>query len=267
GAANPKYGRFDQYEPIGEQIDLEPALISRFDLIFTVTDQPDPESDANLADHILKTNYAGELNTQRTYLTNSEFTQEQVDAVTDEVAPDIDAELLRKYIAYAKRSCYPTMTDEAKEIIREFYVNFRAKGADEDAPVPVTARKLEALVRLSEASARVRLSDRVEREDAERVTDIVESCLRDIGMDPETGQFDADVVETGTSKSQRDRIKTLKQLIGEIETEYEEGAPVEEILNRVDEIGMDHSKAEQEIENLRRKGEVYEPSQGHLRTT
>src|SRR6056297_1458622 len=38
GAANPKYGRFDQYEPIGEQIDLEPALISRFDLIFTVTD-------------------------------------------------------------------------------------------------------------------------------------------------------------------------------------------------------------------------------------
>jgi len=40
GAANPKYGRFDQYEPISEQIDLEPALISRFDLIFTVTDTP-----------------------------------------------------------------------------------------------------------------------------------------------------------------------------------------------------------------------------------
>src|SRR6056297_689290 len=47
GAANPKYGRFDQYEPIGEQIDLEPALISRFDLIFTVTDEPDPEEDSS----------------------------------------------------------------------------------------------------------------------------------------------------------------------------------------------------------------------------
>ncbi|MFC5278129.1 LAGLIDADG family homing endonuclease [Halorubrum rubrum] len=267
GAANPKYGRFDQYEPIGEQIDLEPALISRFDLIFTVTDQPDPEHDSRLAKHIIKTNYAGELNTQREELATSEFTSDQVAEVTQEVAPAIDAELLRKYVAHAKRSCYPTMTEEAKELIEEFYVDLRAKGADEDAPVPVTARKLEALVRLSEASARVRLSDTVEREDADRATDIVESCLQDIGVDPETGQFDADVVETGTSKSQRDRIKNIKGLIADIETEYEEGAPVDEVLDRAGEIGMDPGKAEGEIEKLRTKGEVYEPQQGHLRTT
>jgi len=267
GAANPKYGRFDQYEPIGEQIDLEPALISRFDLIFTVTDSPDPEHDSRLAKHIIKTNYAGELNTQREELATSEFTSEQVAEVTQEVAPEIDAELLRKYIAHAKRSCYPTMTEEAKELIEEFYVDLRSKGADEDAPVPVTARKLEAMVRLSEASARVRLSDTVEREDADRATDIVESCLKDIGVDPETGQFDADVVETGTSKSQRDRIKNIKTLIADIESEFEEGAPIEEVLDRADEIGMDSSKAEQEIEKLRTKGEVYEPKQGHLRTT
>ncbi|SEH36804.1 intein C-terminal splicing region/intein N-terminal splicing region [Halopenitus malekzadehii] len=267
GAANPKYGRFDQYEPIGEQIDLEPALISRFDLIFTVTDQPDPEHDSRLARHILKTNYAGELNTQRTELTTSEFTQAEVDDVTEEVAPAIDADLLRKYIAYAKRNCYPTMTEEAKEVIEEFYVDLRSKGADEDAPVPVTARKLEALVRLAEASARVRLSDTVDRKDADRATDIVESCLKDIGVDPETGQFDADVVETGTSKSQRDRIKNLKTLIADIEEDYEEGAPVEEVIDRADEVGMDPSKAEDEIEKLRRKGEVYEPTQNHLRTT
>ena len=267
GAANPKYGRFDQYEPIGEQIDLEPALISRFDLIFTVTDSPDPEHDSRLAQHIIKTNYAGELNTQRTELASSEFTSDEVAAVTDEVAPAIDADLLRKYIAHAKRSCYPTMTPEAKALIEEFYVDLRSKGADEDAPVPVTARKLEAMVRLSEASARVRLSDTVKREDADRATSIVESCLQDIGVDPETGQFDADVVETGTSKSQRDRIKNIKGLIADIETEYEEGAPVEEVLDRAGEIGMDQRKAEAEIEKLRTKGEVYEPTQGHLRTT
>jgi replicative DNA helicase Mcm len=267
GAANPKYGRFDQYEPIGEQIDLEPALISRFDLIFTVTDSPDPEHDSRLAKHIIKTNYAGELNTQREELASSEFTPDQVAEVTQEVAPEIDAELLRKYIAHAKRSCYPTMTEEAKELIEEFYVDLRSKGADEDAPVPVTARKLEAMVRLSEASARVRLSDTVEREDADRATDIVESCLKDIGVDPETGQFDADVVETGTSKSQRDRIKNIKGLIADIEEEFEEGAPVDEVLDRAGEIGMDPGKAEGEIEKLRTKGEVYEPKQGHLRTT
>ncbi len=267
GAANPKYGRFDQYEPIGEQIDLEPALISRFDLIFTVTDQPDPEHDSKLAKHILKTNYAGELNTQMTEVQTSEFTSQEVENVTEEVAPEIDADLLRKYIAYAKRNCFPTMTDEAKGHIEQFYVDLRSKGMDEDSPVPVTARQLEALVRLAEASARVRLSDTVELEDAERSTEIVESCLQDIGIDPETGQFDADVVETGTSKSQRDRIKNIKGLIAEIEDEYEEGAPVDEVLDRAGEIGMDPGKAEEEIEKLRRKGEVYEPQQNHLRTT
>jgi len=262
GAANPKYGRFDQYEPIGEQIDLEPALISRFDLIFTVTDQPDPDEDAALAEHILRTNYAGELNTQRTKVANSNHSQEEVDAVTDTVDPEIDPDLLRKYIAYAKRTCFPTMTDEAKAAIRDFYVDLRAKGADEDAPVPVTARKLEALVRLAEASARVRLSDTVERQDAERVIEIVRSCLQDIGVDPETGEFDADVIETGTSKSQRDRIKSIKDVIETVDAEYDEeaGAPIDAIVERAEAEGIDESKVMDQIEQLRRKGDLYSPT-------
>ncbi|WP_439027803.1 LAGLIDADG family homing endonuclease [Haloarchaeobius sp. DT45] len=267
GAANPKYGRFDQYEPIGEQIELEPALISRFDLIFTVTDNPNPEKDRDLADHILNTNYAGELHTQRNHMTNHDVSDEEVAAMTENVDPDIDADLVRKYIAYAKQNCYPRMTEEAREAIREFYVDLRSKGQDEDAPVPVTARKLEALVRLSEASARMRLSDTVEESDAERVITIVRECLQNIGVDPETGEFDADVIETGQSKSQRDRIKNLKALISDIEEDYDEGAPVEVVLERADEIGMDQSKAEHEIEKLKQKGEVYEPRTDHLRTT
>ncbi|WP_254536492.1 ATP-binding protein [Halomarina litorea] len=266
GAANPKYGRFDQYEPIGEQINLEPALISRFDLIFTVTDKPDAEKDRDLAEHIINTNYAGELHTHRTNNATSQFSQEEVDTVTEEVAPTIEPELLRKYIAYAKRNVYPTMTEEAKETIRDFYVDLRARGSDEDSPIPVTARKLEALVRLAEASARVRLSDTVEAEDAERVTTLVRSCLEDIGMDPETGEFDADIVETGTSKTQRDRIKNVKGIISEVEEEYDEGAPVEEVLDRAEAAGIERSKAEHEIEKLRRQGDVYEPQTDYLRT-
>src|SRR6056297_2075620 len=267
GAANPKYGRFDQYEPIGEQIDLEPALISRFDLIFTVTDQPDEEKDRNLAEHILTTNYAGELTTQQEEMTSLEVSDDEIDEVTEQVDPEIDAELLRKYIAYAKQNCHPRMTDEAQATIRDFYVDLRARGTDEDAAVPVTARKLEALVRLAEASARVRLSDTVEQRDAERSVEIVRSCLQDIGVDPETGEFDADIVEAGTSKSQRDRIKNLKGLISDIEEEYDDGAPVDIVLERAEEVGMDHSKAEHEIDKLKQKGEVYEPSTDTLRTT
>ncbi|MFB6185414.1 MAG: ATP-binding protein, partial [Halobacteriaceae archaeon] len=195
GAANPKYGRFDQYEPIAEQIDLEPALISRFDLIFTVTDQPDEDRDEKLAEHILQTNYAGELNTHRKQSRTANVSEEQINQATETVTPEIESEFLRKYIAYAKKNCYPTMSEAAKQRIQEFYVNLRAKGQEEDAPVPVTARKLEAIVRLAEASARVRLADTVTEADAERVIEIVRSCLQDIGVDPETGQFDADVIE------------------------------------------------------------------------
>ena len=265
GAANPKYGRFDEYEPIAEQIDLEPALVSRFDLIFTITDKPDQEKDRDLAEHIIKTNFAGELHTHRTNVATSNVSQEEVDSVTEEVEPAIEADLLRKYVAFAKRECYPTMTEEAKEAIREFYVTLRGQGEGDDSPVPVTARKLEALVRLAEASARIRLSDTVTTEDTDRIIDIVRSSLEDVGMDPETGEFDADMVEAGTSKSQRDRIKNVKGIIRELQDEYEKGAPFDEVIERAEQAGIDRSKVEHEIQKLKNKGDIYEPQTDHLR--
>jgi len=266
GAANPKYGRFDEYEAIAEQIDLEPALISRFDVIFTVTDEPDPDEDRALAEHIIGTNYAGELNAHRVENATPDVSEEEVRDVTEDVEPSITPELLRKYVAYAKRSCFPIMTEGAKERIEEFYVDLREQGTGGDAPIPVTARKLEALVRLAEASARVRLSDTVEEADADRVIEVVRASMKDIGMDPETGEFDADIVETGTSKSQRDRIRNIKAIIQEVEGEHDDGAPIEEVLERAESTGMDRSKAEGEIEKLRRQGDVYEPRTDHLRT-
>ncbi len=267
GAANPELGRFDRYETPANQIDLEPALISRFDLIFTVTDKPDQEKDSNLAEHILRTNYAGELNTHRSQVNTSSVSAGDVETATESVSPAIEPDLMRKYIAYARSTCFPTMTDEAETQIRDFYVDLRARGTGEDSPVPVTARKLEAIVRLAEASARVRLSDTVEPEDAERALNIVETTLKEIGMDPETGQYDADVIETGQSKSQRDRIRTIKELIADVESEFDDGAPIEEVLARAEEVDMDRSKAEHQIEKLKTQGEVYEPTTEHLRTT
>lgn len=265
GAANPEYGRFDPYEPIGEQIDLEPALISRFDLIFTVTDQPDEETDRNLAGHILDANYAGELQTRRDNLAAPEVPDEELEAVSRTVTPDIEPELFQKYVAFAQQYCYPRMTDTAREAIEEFYVDLRSKGADEDAPVPVTARKLEALVRLAEASARIRLSDTVDEQDADRVIEIVRSCLQDIGVDPETGQFDADVVETGRSKTQRERVKSIKEILRNLQGEYDEGVPLEEVLGAAEEAGIEREKAEHQIQKLKDQGEIYTPDPDRLR--
>ena len=61
GAANPKLGRFDPYESIPEQINMPPSLMSRFDLIFILQDKPEEKRDTNIAGHILKSHYAGEL--------------------------------------------------------------------------------------------------------------------------------------------------------------------------------------------------------------
>jgi replicative DNA helicase Mcm len=255
GAANPKYGRFDEYEGIAEQIDLEPALISRFDLIFTVTDNPSEEEDADIAQHILQTNYAGEV----------AASGEDAEGEMDEIDPDIDPELLRKYVAYARRECNPTMTDEARDRIEEFYVSLRTQGGEGGA-VPVTARKLEALVRLAESSARVRISDKVEAEDAERAIEVTKASLDQVGRDPETGEFDIDVIESGTSQTQRDRIKGIKEVISTVCDDSDDGkAPMDEIIALAEEHDMSPDKAREEIDSLRRRGELIEPEKDHFR--
>ncbi len=255
-AANPKYGRFDQYEPMGDQIELDPTTFSRFDLIFTMTDQPDPTTDANMAEHILRGHQEG------AELANGEEAEDG-----GSLEPAIEPEVLRAYIAYAKQNVKPVLTEAALDRVKDYYTMIRSQGADEDAPVPITPRKLDALVRLADASAKMRLSNQTTVDDVERVIDIMQQALKDVGIDPETGEMDADVVETGTSKAQRDRIKTVKTVIEDLEMKHEEGAPMEKVLEILSEDGMPEARAEDEIENLRKKGEVYEPVTGHLRAS
>lgn len=262
-AANPKLGRFDKYEPIAPQINLTPALMSRFDLIFVLTDDPDTKRDSAIAEHILKSNFAGELSTQISW--NPEISQEDIDNAMTVIKPAIDPELLRKYVAYARKNIFPTLTDEAKEHFLKYYVGLRSQGQDSNKPVPVTARQLEALIRLGEASARLRLSDKVTIEDAKRVVKILESCLRKVGVDPETGFLDADIIASGTTKSTRDRTKSVMDIIRDISKENKGPAPKEDVLDRAEELGIERAKAEEIIDRMRRDGDVFEPRPGMLK--
>jgi replicative DNA helicase Mcm len=262
-AANPKLGRFDKYEPIAPQINLTPALMSRFDLIFVLTDDPDTKRDSAIAEHILKSNFAGELSTQVSW--NPKISQEDIDNAMTVIKPVIDPELLRKYVAYARKNIFPTLTDEAKEHFLRYYVGLRSQGQDSNKPVPVTARQLEALIRLGEASARLRLSDKVTLEDAKRVVKILESCLRKVGVDPETGFLDADIIASGTTKSTRDRTKSVMDIIRDISKENRGPAPKEDVLDRAEELGIERAKAEEIIDRMRRDGDVFEPRPGMLK--
>ena len=239
--------------------------MSRFDLIFILTDDPDTNRDSQIAEHILKSNYAGELSTQIAW--NPEITQEDIDSAMVIIKPEIDPDMLRKYVAYARKSIFPTLTDEVRERLKGYYVSLRSQGQDSNKPVPVTARQLEALVRLGEASARLRLSNNVMMEDAERAIRIFIACMRKVGIDPDTGLLDVDVISTGISKSTRDKTKLMKDIIGDISKENQGLAPKDAVLDRAEEIGIERSRAEEIIERFKRDGDIFEPRIGMLKLT
>jgi len=267
GAANPKYGRFDPYEGIAQQIQMAPALMSRFDLIFVLKDEPDVGRDTAIASHILGAHHAGELHAHKTHVSGSNITDADVGDAMEIIQPIIMPDLLRKYIAYAKKGVYPIMDSVAREHLIGFYLGLRKQGEDRDSPVPVTARQLEALVRLCEASARIRLCNEITVADSERVIRVVESCLRQVAFDSETGMFDADILTTGVSKSQRDKIKTLRNIIRDIEAEHNGMAPRDDVYARAAEQGFEKEYVEELIKRLKDQGELYEPTAGHVRVT
>jgi replicative DNA helicase Mcm len=238
-AANPKLGRFDPYKPVGEQIDMPPALISRFDLIFTIKDIPDVVKDEKLARHVLglhKDPNIGEA--------------------------EIPTAFLRKYIAYMRQRCHPKLTDGALEEIKNYYVKMRNQEVSKEGgmkAIAITARQLEALVRFAEASAKVRLSDKVTKADAKRATDLLHFCLSEISIDPETGKIDIDRITSGITSTQRNRIVVVKELIEELENKIGKTIPLDELIKEAKAKGIKENEIDDIIDKLRRSGDIFQP--------
>jgi len=241
-AANPKFGRFDPFMPIPQQIDLPPTLINRFDIIFTLRDLPDRNKDERIAAHVLK--------------------EHQKD--TKEVL--IDSNLLRKYVAYAKQKVNPILSSDAVEELKRFYVELRNKPVMSESamrPIPISARQLQALVRMAEASARLRLSEEVSREDAKQAIELMKYYLMQVGYDYESKTFDIDKISGKFSSSQRTRIFTVKEVITALEGKMGKMIPYEEIEKELeDKIGKD--ELEEIINRLIKDNEIYRPKKGYI---
>ncbi len=235
-AANPKYGRFDDYRPISEQINLSPAILSRFDLIFFVRDEL--EDTEKVARHVLDT------------------------MVTPEKAlPEIMPDNLRKYIAYARQHVFPVLTEEARKRIEQFYVDMREKAKEaEGMPIPLTARQLWAILRLSRAASRVRLSSKTTVEDAERAIRLVKVSLEQAGLDTETGVVDIDKIMVGVTKSQRDRLTHVLDIVRELEKEFNAPVMKSEIVERAVKEGISEKEVENALERLKLDGQIYDPN-------
>ncbi len=234
-AANPKFSRFDPYRPIGEQINIGEALLSRFDLKFVIKDLPDREKDEETVEHILRTRLS-----------------------PSDIQPALPIDLIRKYVAYARKNIKPKMTEEAAEKIKKFFLEMRNLYSGEDV-VAITFRQLDAMSRLAEASAKVRLSPVVEEQDAERAIKIMVYSLKQIGYDYETGRFDIDRTE-GTPSSKRSKIRKMMEIIERLEKEIGKQIPKEDIIAVAQDEGI--KDAEELLNLLKREGLVFEPKQG-----
>jgi replicative DNA helicase Mcm len=239
-AGNPRFGRYLPDRPLAENINLPPPILSRFDLIFVIRDVPDPERDRALARFVL-----------------------QVHSDIDFAKPEIEPELLRKYISYARRYIRPRLTEEAMRLLEDFFTEMRKAAAGPNSAIPLTARQLEALIRLAEAHARMKLRDRVTREDAEVAIRLVLSFLSSAGIDVESGSIDIDSIMTGKPRSKREKMVKVLNLLRELlEETGEKCIHFKELVKRASQEGIESHIVEETIQSLLRDGIVYEAQPG-----
>ncbi|CAK9831716.1 DNA replication licensing factor Mcm3 [Anthophora retusa] len=201
-AANPVYGRYDQYKTPMENIGLQDSLLSRFDLLFVMLDTVDYEQDQIISDHVVRmhryrspTEQDGEalpFGSKIDILTTKNPDQLLLEGLETQVYQKHDPLLhgtlhskkdqiltinfMRKYIHIA-RCMKPKLTEEASEVIAAEYSKLRSEEAVESHVArtqPITARSLETLIRLSTAHAKARLSKNVTAEDAHAAIELVE---------------------------------------------------------------------------------------------
>jgi replicative DNA helicase Mcm len=243
-AANPSLGRYDPYRNITDNISLPVTLLSRFDLLFIMKDVPEPDSDSRMSDHIL--------------------TLHRMKAPPEE--PPLLPEILRKYIAYAKR-IEPGLTVEAVNELRQYYLKMRSMSGSTESPIAITPRQLEALVRLVEARARSFLRDKVEVEDTRAIVRLMTLSLQDVGIDTTTGKIDIDVIMTGKPKSLRDKMQVVLTTFADLEKQLGivEDSTLYQALSR--KVDITDDEARRLVEQLVREGILYSPKPNHLKRT
>ena len=237
-AANPMYGKYDPFKNITENVNLPIPLLTRFDLIFVVRDIPSKEKDSRIAKHIINLYTPGGNDTRSL----------------------IDSDILTKYLSYSKR-INPVLTKEAEDKILAYYMKMR--NVESEEMITVTPRQLEGLIRLATARARLLMKDQVEAEDAERAIFLIESMLRDAGVDVNTGKVDLGVLQ-GRAHSEVSKMQlfmdVLKSLEGDNKMAVEERLFVKELVKSGK---FTEEEARNYLRRMLREASIYESKPGH----
>jgi replicative DNA helicase Mcm len=239
-ASNPVLGKYDPYRNIAENLNLPIPLLTRFDLIFVLRVIPDRSRDERLAKHVLELHRKGLFST----------------------APPLEFNILKKYLIFSKKIS-PILTQEAEDRILEYYLQMRSSASD--SMISVTARQLEALIRLATARARIMLRDNVIEEDAIHAISLMRRMLETVGVDVRTGRIDLGVLH-GKPLSDRTLLETaldvFKSLEGPSKKAVEAKVFIEELVKTEK---FSREEAQRIIQSLNRMGQIYEVSPGFFK--
>ncbi|MBI3860058.1 MAG: ATP-binding protein [Thaumarchaeota archaeon] len=240
-ACNPVLGRYNPFQNLTENIENIPIpLLTRFDLIFVVKDQPAPAEDDRLASHILS------VHSKKGYA----------------APPPIEFSLLKKYISYVKRIT-PSLTKEAAERLKEYYLELRKAGGDE-GQIPATPRTLESLIRIATARARVLQKTEVSEEDALAAVALMNRMVEDVLTDATTRKTDFGIQlgkPVGETKNLRAAMEVFRTIEGAEKKPVERKAFKEELMK----AKFTDEDAEKMIRTMFREGIVYESKPGFIR--
>lgn len=291
-SANPIGSKYNPNLPVPQNIDLPPTLLSRFDLVYLVLDRIDEQNDRRLARHLVgmyledaPENASSQeilvcippppLCSTRSHpslplslLLNSILTSISLQTLQP-------VEFLTSYISYARAKCQPRITEQAASELVNSYVAMRKLGEDVRASerrITATTRQLESMIRLSEAHAKMRLSDEVTTHDVSEAVRLIKSALKQAATDARTGLIDMGLLTEGTSASERHRKLDLKKAITDLLDEMTRqggGARYSDVLRRIGEQGslsVESAEFAEVIRSLEQEGLVSVNGEGARRS-
>ncbi|MEC9457614.1 MAG: minichromosome maintenance protein MCM [Candidatus Thermoplasmatota archaeon] len=271
-AANPKDGRFSKRGPNQsvmrsfQETGLPPPLASRFDIIWMIRDEIRVRDDERIAKHILDNRTSGrsEMLMEGTIeLSDSDQDSEAIFATTKQGVEHLTQEFLRKYIAFAKRTVHPQLNEEAKTEILDYYTNerqsfgredqFQSDQSDRESIIPITARALEALIRLTESHARMHLREVATADDAKVALAVFKHWREESGIEDESE------LHSGVTVRARSNNSSVRQMVRDVCSQHGGVAERSQIYN----IALDKGIAEHEVDAVLSKmltsGELWSP--------
>ncbi|XP_071700805.1 probable DNA helicase MCM8 [Rutidosis leptorrhynchoides] len=265
-AANPVGGHYNRAKTVNENLKINSALLSRFDLVFILLDKPDELHDKQISQHIMSLHVGNADNSQTLkklagvfvfqYIwfpsSDSLVSRLRLDPVKARDFVPLPGPLLRKYIAYARTYVFPRMSEPAAKILQEFYLKLRDRSTSADG-TPITARQLESLVRLAQARARVHLREEITIEDAKDVVEIMKESLYDKYVD-EHGFVDFG--RSGGMSNEKEAKRFLDALNKKSEREQKDCFSIGEMCSIADQIGLRVPNVDRLVENLNNIGSL-----------